>query len=77
MKLRNHFVNRHFLIILILMIFSGGFGFAGAGKIKPASGETINLVWNGTGTGWTATNGSGQTINVKWLNQNGENVTSF
>ena len=30
------------------MIFSGGFGFAGAGKIKPASGETINLVWNGT-----------------------------
>ena len=30
------------------MIFSGGFGFAGAGKIKPVSGETINLVWNGT-----------------------------
>lgn len=57
------------------MIFSGGFGFAGAGKIKPASGETINLVWNGTGTGWTATNGSDQTIDVKWLNQNGENVT--
>ena len=55
------------------MIFSGGFGFAGAGKIKPASGETINLVWNGTV--WTATNGSGQTIDVKWLNQNDENVT--
>lgn len=30
------------------MIFSGGFGFAGAGKIKPAAGESVNLVWNGT-----------------------------
>ena len=60
MKLRSRFFSKHFLIILILMFFSGGFGFAGAGKIKPASGETINLVWNGTGTGWTATNGSDQ-----------------
>lgn len=57
------------------MIFSGGFGFAGAGKIKPASGETINLVWNGTGTGWTATNRSDQTIDVKWLNQNDKTST--
>ncbi|MBO5482417.1 MAG: hypothetical protein J5978_03735 [Spirochaetaceae bacterium] len=57
------------------MIFSGGFGFAGAGKIKPASGETINLVWNGPGTGWTATNGSDQTIDVKWLNQNDKTST--
>lgn len=30
------------------MIFSGGFGFAGAGKIKPGTGESVNLVWNGT-----------------------------
>ncbi len=57
------------------MIFSGGFGFAGAGKIKPASGETIKLVWNGPGTGWTATNGSDQTIDIKWLNQNDKTST--
>ena len=57
------------------MFFSGGFGFAGAGKIKPAAGETINLVWNGTGTGWTATNGSDQTIDIKWLNQNDKTST--
>lgn len=58
------------------MIFSGGFGFAGAGKIKPASGETINLVWNGTN--WTLdvdTDLDGNLDMPSWLNQNDENVT--
>ena len=58
------------------MIFSGGFGFAGAGKIKPADGETINLVWNGTN--WTLdvdTDLDGNLDMPSWLNQNGENVT--
>ena len=52
------------------MIFSGGFGFAGAGKIKPETGESVNLVWNGTN--WTL---DGNLDMPSWLNQNGENVT--
>ncbi len=58
------------------MIFSGGFGFAGAGKIKPAAGESVNLVWNGTN--WTLdvdTDLDGNLDIPSWLNQNGENVT--
>ncbi|MBR6582753.1 MAG: hypothetical protein IKK80_03980, partial [Treponema sp.] len=65
--------SKNILIFLFFIFFAGGVGFAGAGKIKPAAGETINLIWNGTG--WTATNGSGQTIDVKWLNQIDENFT--
>ncbi|MBQ7969512.1 MAG: hypothetical protein IJ293_00810, partial [Treponema sp.] len=55
------------------MIFSGGFGFAGAGKIKPASGETINLVWNGTGTGWSI---EGSSTKLYWQDASDTEITS-
>ena len=55
------------------MIFSGGFGFAGAGKIKPASGETINLVWNGTGTGWSI---EGSSTKLYWQDATDTEITS-
>ena len=44
------------------MIFSGGFGFAGAGKIKPAS--DVEIVWDGSS--WKYSNG---TV-VEWLDDN-------
>lgn len=53
------------------MIFSGGFGFAGAGKIKPASGETINLVWNGTG--WSI---EGSSTKLYWQDATDTEITS-
>lgn len=53
------------------MIFSGGFGFAGAGKIKPASGETINLVWNGTG--WSI---AGSSTKLYWQDATDTEITS-
>ena len=55
------------------MIFSGGFGFAGAGKIKPAAGETINLVWNGTGTGWSI---EGSSTKLYWQDATDTKITS-
>ena len=53
------------------MIFSGGFGFAGAGKIKPAAGETINLVWNGTG--WSI---AGSSTKLYWQDATDTEITS-
>ena len=55
------------------MIFSGGFGFAGAGKIKPAAGESVNLVWNGTGTGWSI---EGSSTKLYWQDDNDTEITS-
>ena len=53
------------------MIFSGGFVFAGAGKIKPAAGETINLVWNGTG--WSI---AGSSTKLYWQDATDTEITS-
>ena len=53
------------------MFFSGGFGFAGAGKIKPAAGETINLVWNGTG--WSI---AGSSTKLYWQDATDTEITS-
>lgn len=53
------------------MIFSGGFGFAGAGKIKPGTGETINLVWNGTG--WSI---EGSSTKLYWQDASDTEITS-
>ena len=54
------------------MIFSGGFGFAGAGKIKPGTGESVNLVWNGIGTGWSI---EGSSTKLYWQDDNDNQIT--
>ena len=53
------------------MIFSGGFGFAGAGKIKPETGESVNLVWNGTG--WSI---EGSSTKLYWQDATDTEITS-
>ena len=53
------------------MIFSGGFGFAGAGKIKPGTGESVNLVWNGTG--WSI---EGSSTKLYWQDASDTEITS-
>ena len=76
MKLKRKIFSKNILIFLFYIFFAGGVAFAGAGKIKPAAEETINLIWNGTN--WTLdvdTDSDGNLDMPSWLDQNDENVT--
>ena len=67
MKLKRLFCYKYFCFLFFL-IFAGGVGFAGAGKIKPTD-SAVTIVWDGTA--WRYENGN----NVSWLDKNDSTVT--
>ena len=64
MKLKRLFCYKYFCFLFFL-IFAGGVGFAGAGKIKPTD-SAVTIVWDGSS--WKNSDDTA----VEWLNNSDE-----